>query len=275
MGSSRGINLFWWSSVKFEGKNQENFGDILSKYLVEKISGKNVVWKNPMKKNWLPFRRSIYTATGSILKHVSKDCIVWGSGIISKSDEVAEAEFVAVRGPETYNHLKNLGYKVNKVFGDPAILLPGLYAAKKEKGSEIGIIPHYVDYKMVSEWYNNDPQIKVIDLLTDDIEGVIDQINSCNLIVSSSLHGIIVAHAYEIPAVWVQFSKKLTGDNIKFVDYFKSVKLKPYKPEFINECLKMSEIETLLANYPNLPEANQIAELSRGLMEICPFKKEP
>ncbi|MBT8304410.1 MAG: polysaccharide pyruvyl transferase family protein [Bacteroidia bacterium] len=273
MNSSRNINLFWWSSVKFEGKSQENFGDILSRYLVEKISGKQVVWKNPMKRRWNPFRKKIYTTTGSILKHVSKDCIVWGSGIISRNDEVQEAEFLAVRGPETYKFLKEKGYDVNEVFGDPAILLPGFYKPKGKKEISLGIIPHYVDYNVVNEWYSDNKNIEVIDLLNDDVESVIEQISKCKEVISSSLHGLIVSHTYGIPAVWIQFSQKLSGDNIKFADYFKSVKLKPYNPEFIDKVKNEEELHELITKYPSLPKEIDIDDLRIGLMKVCPFKQ--
>jgi hypothetical protein len=37
--------------------------------------------------------------------------------------------------------------------------------------------------------------------------------------VSSSLHGIIVAHAFGIPAAWLRWSDKLSGDGVKFRDH--------------------------------------------------------
>jgi len=272
MKAAKNIHLFWWSSVKLERKHQENFGDILSKYLVEKISGKQVVWKDPSRGKWNPFRKKIYTTTGSILKHVSKDCIVWGSGIISKNDEVEEAEFLAVRGPETYNHLIDKGYKANKVFGDPAIVLPMFYKPKENKKYSFGIIPHYVDYEMISKWYSENSEIKVIDLLNDNVEEVIDEIVSCKQIISSSLHGVIVSHTYNIPAVWVQFSKKLSGDNIKFVDYFKSINLQPYSADFIDKPIDSEKFTNLIRNKPSLPDEGIIDDLSIKLMEVCPFR---
>lgn len=274
MKESRKINVFWWSSVEFEGKPYENFGDILSKYLVEKISGKVVKWVNPERKNWNPFRASIFTTTGSILKHVSKDCIVWGSGIISKKDDVAHAKFLAVRGPETFDHLVKKGFQVDKVFGDPAIVLPQLYMPKQKVDFKLGIIPHYVDHQVVSNWYQNDANVKVIDLLNDDIEGVVDEILSCEQIISSSLHGVIVSHSYNKPAIWSQFSKKLSGDNIKFVDYFKSVNLQTYEPLLIDHKLEVSELIKKLVLYPNLPEKGIIENLANELMEVCPFKSK-
>jgi len=272
MNFSKKIHLFWWSAIKLEGKSQENFGDILSKYLVEKISGRSVVWKNPSKTQRNPFKKKIITTTGSILKHISKDCIVWGSGIISKKDAVAKAKFLAVRGPETQKHLTSMGYKVPSVFGDPAIVLPTLYNPKLAKQFKIGIIPHYVDYNKVTKWYSNNPEVKVINLLNDDVEAVIDEITSCKQVISSSLHGVIVSHTYNIPAVWVQFSKKLSGDNIKFVDYFKSVNLHPYSPDFMDELKTSKDLVSIINSKPNLPENGLIEDLSAKLMGVCPFK---
>ena len=133
MMNRNNINVFWWSSIKFENKQQENFGDILSKYLVEKISNKNVIWRHPIKMKWNPFVQKVYFTTGSILAHVTNKCVVWGSGIISMEDIVSNATFLAVRGPETYEYLISKGYKVSKVFGDPAIVLPKYYNPHVEK----------------------------------------------------------------------------------------------------------------------------------------------
>ena len=38
MFSSNKIRLFWWNEIKMQGKSKENYGDLLGKYLVEKIS---------------------------------------------------------------------------------------------------------------------------------------------------------------------------------------------------------------------------------------------
>ncbi len=67
--------------------------------------------------------------------------------------------------------------------------------------------------------------------MTNDIESKTDQILKCERIISSSFHGIIIAHAYRIRAIWQRFSDVPFGDNIKFQDYFESVKIKPYVPE--------------------------------------------
>lgn len=272
MSQSKNINVFWWSSVIFENKPQENFGDILSKYLVEKISGKKVVWKNPRKNKWNPFKKKIYLTTGSILAHTTKNCIVWGSGIISKHDKVNEAVFLAVRGPETYNYLSNKGYVVQKVFGDPAIVLPKYYYPEVTKQFDLGIIPHYVDYSMVSEWFRGDNSVRVISLLNNDVEQVIDEILSCKQVLSSSLHGVIVSHSYNIPAIWIEFSNRLAGDGVKFIDYFKSVQIKPYLPLKVNEKIDEKDIKEYFNGFESLPKTDIIKNLSKKLLGVCPFK---
>ena len=116
------------------------------------------------------------------------------------------------------------------------------------------------------------PDLLVIDLMTNDIEATTDLFLQCERIISSSLHGVIIAHAYQIPAVWVEFSDKLFGDGIKFQDYFESVKLSCYPPVMVS---KISDLESVLNNfqtYPNLPKADEIKALQEGLMSVCPFK---
>ena len=209
---SNRIRLFWWNEVKLQGKQKENYGDLLGKYLVEKISQKKVIWINPNNFSIFNFFSPIYITIGSILTHATKNCIVWGSGIISKEYPIKRAKFLAVRGPQTRNHLKELGYQVPEVFGDPALLLPRYFNPKVKKKYSYGIVPHYNDMKVVKNWFSDRKDIHIIDIRTNDIEAKTIEFLSCKKIVSSSLHGIIIAHAYGIPAVWQKFSDKLFGE---------------------------------------------------------------
>ena len=127
------IPLFYWSSVKFENKPKENYGDLLSKYIVEKISAEKVKWVHPKKQPWYRFDKTNYLGIGSILAHASKNSIVWGSGIIDQNHPVEKADFRAVRGPKTRERLLALGYKCPEIYGDPALLLPKYFNPKVEK----------------------------------------------------------------------------------------------------------------------------------------------
>lgn len=265
------IRLFWWNEVKLMHKSRENYGDLLGKYLVEKISGKKVRFVIPKKWSIFNYVQPIYVTAGSILAHVNKHCIVWGSGIINKDQQVKNAQFLAVRGPQTRKRLLELGYEVPEIYGDPALLLPNFYHPAIEKKYQLGIIPHYNDYKLVKEWYKNEDTLKVIDLMTLDVEQTTDELLTCEQIISSSLHGLIVAHAYEIPAVWVKFSDKLFGDGIKFQDYFESVGINNYVPTTMNNFVSQDKLQHLFVDYPRIPDIIKLDRCKNDLIESCPF----
>jgi glycosyltransferase involved in cell wall biosynthesis len=261
------ISLWYYRMAN--GRN--NFGDLLGKYIAEKLSGKRVRHTN------LKSGRPVYVTIGSVLNTATglhTNCTVWGSGIISADDEVpSDLNILAVRGPVTQRRLRDLGIKPPTAYGDPALLLNKIYQPSASlKLWDVGIIPHYVDLSKVKNRIT-DRSIKVIDLITDEIEQTIDEIVSCKYIISSSLHGVVVAHTYGIPAVWVQFSDKLSGDNIKFEDYFASVGIEPYIGEnFSNKPLIKENIIRFVKSYsPN----NLIVSFDQDLLlQSCPFLNE-
>ena len=271
MMPSQTIPLFYWSEIKFIFKKKENYGDLLSKYLVEKISRKIVNWVHPKKQSWYKWDKTNYLTIGSIIHHVSKNSIVWGSGIIDNKQAITKADFRAVRGPQTRKYLINLGYECPKVYGDPAILLPKLYQPEVAKKYKLGIIPHYHDFKLVSDNYVDNPEIRVINLMTLDVEEVTREIMSCEKTISSSLHGVIVSHAYKTPGIWVEFSNKIFGNGIKYRDYLESVEIPYYQAELLNRKMNVEEIENLFKKYPGLPEVGMVDQLCDGLMRVCPF----
>lgn len=265
------IRLFYWSEIKFIHKEKENYGDFLSRYLVEKISGRPVRWVHPKKIRWYKRNKKNYLAIGSIIHHATKKSIVWGSGIIDRKQKVAPADFRAVRGPQTRKYLLEQGYDCPEIYGDPAILMPELYKPEVFKEYEMGIIPHYHDYKIVKELYKDENEILIIDMMTMDVEKITKQIMSCKKTISSSLHGIIVSHAYGIPSLWVKFSDKIFGDDIKYIDYLESVKLQAYEPPFITSKLGVDELKKLLESLPSEVTRKHLEELKRGLMGSSPF----
>ena len=266
------IRLFWWNEKIIQGKSKENYGDVLGKFLVEKISGKKVVFAWPKKFSFIDFFSPIYVTIGSILANVNHKCIVWGSGIINREIKIKKATFLAVRGPQTRKYLLELGYEVPEVYGDPALLLPRYFHPKVEKKYQYGLVPHYNDYQLIEKWFENRSDILLIDMMTNDIESKTIEFLQCEKIISSSLHGIIIAHTYGIPAVWQKFSDKVFGDDIKYQDYMESVQIPFYHSSIKNKVFTDEEMESLFNQYVTLPNPNIIEDLRNGLMEVCPFK---
>lgn len=266
------IRLFWWNEKIIQGKVKENYGDALGRYLVEKISGRQVDFAWPKKFSIYDFFFPIYVTVGSILSNVNHKCVVWGSGIIDRKIPVKNAKFLAVRGPQTRKHLLDLGYDVPEVYGDPALLLPKYFKPRVDKKYKFGFVPHYDDYKKVEKWFSNRTDVHLINMMTDEVESKTIEFLQCEKIVSSSLHGIIVAHAYGIPAVWQRFSDDVFGDDVKYQDYFESVELPFYVPAIRESEYAEGEMEKLFETLPSLPNIEVLEFLRDGLMRVCPFK---
>jgi hypothetical protein len=246
-----------------------NFGDILTPYLIEKISGKKAVLCKFNK------QEQKIVVTGSILSYDLKKTTVWGAGVFFKNSKISRGcvNFLAVRGPLTAKLVKQQFGKEVEIVGDPGILVRRFYPKKylpfKER-KYIGIVPHYIDYKKI-KMMNFDPDIfKVIDIKIG-VENFIDELVECKKIFSSTLHGIIGSQSMETPTAWVKFSDKVHGDDTKFHDYFQSVN--PLTPQ--SECLDMRVYnkekmeETFLSHEPEYVEIPEL--MMDRLLSVCPF----
>lgn len=269
------INVYWWSRVKENNEELENFGDILVPYLLDRTTEQKYSWIIPNKnrtlrilnKNWH------YIIIGSILRRATEHSIIWGAGIMFRDSMVPKAKFLAVRGPLTRKRLIELGHMVPEKYGDPALLISLFHISKTKKKYKIGIVPHFLDYDEVMAKFGDNKDICVIHLLTNNPQETIDAIDNCEKIVSSSLHGIIVAHALKIPALWLKVSDKLR-DDIKFYDYYSSLNIDIREIIYFNFS-SLEEIETIFKTYNNIssPKKENLDILINNLIETFPFKK--
>lgn len=228
---------FYW------GDNPHNFGDILTKNILDHFKIKHTHTNVPANANMF--------ATGSIARLAPFGATVIGSGVIRKNeDSNPMVIWKSVRGPLTRANVIRCGGECPEIYGDPALLLP-LFCPESEKKHKLGIVPHYQDYNRVAAAY---PKHNVIDVVDDDPMVVAKKITECETIVSSSLHGIVCAQAYGIPAARVVFSK-LHGDGIKFDDFYAS----------INRKCKISSVENPDFVVGDLPDLNPLIEIFKSI----------
>ena len=252
--------IYWCKNVNYE----KNLGDCITSYIYEKIKGIKPIYCT--EKN---LDEPVYFGSGSILVSCKnwKNVVVWGTGIMFSNDTFDEpTKTLAVRGPLTRKRYLELGYDCPEVYGDIGLLLPRFYKSKTTKLYKVGVIPHYVDYEFCKKIFSTLNSVKIIDICRD-IEDVIDDICECDMTISSSLHGIIVSHAYGIKSCWVKFSEKILGDNSKYFDYYSSLGLSVHKPIIIDYKRMMYNITKLIENYPN----PKFPIDTKNLMRVCPF----
>lgn len=261
------VLLYWYR----HSRDEENLGDFIGPYLIREISEIKILHVDDFTpKKYLKYQK-VYLTVGSILFAVESNTIVWGSGIIDSKQKVKKgAKYLAVRGPRTRKALLEQGDKCPEIYGDPALLLPLFYKIKSKKRHQFTIIPHYVDYDDIN--LSNFHYIDKVKMLSNDFDLTMDSIVESNFIISSSLHGLILAVAYNIPCVWIKLSDKLTGDDIKFYDFFESLDLYDitcYNVIDINEFIleKLPKIKPIL-----LEDRNKIKSIQKNLLDSYPFK---
>lgn len=133
-------------------------------------------------------------------------------------------------------------------------------------------MPHWRETDYFKTHYGN--LYEVIDLRTRDIESVVRRITSCRLILSTSLHGLIVAHAYAIPALHLKHGY-IDTDGFKFRDYYSSVGIEPYEGfTNIDEILALSPEgmdDFFDAHWQSALPQTDLNELRRKLLRAAPF----
>ena len=242
--------VFYWDS-------KPNFGDFIGPYLISKITGMSVL-------NIQNLQYPGIMAVGSIIQMLDrKNMTVWGSGLIEEpTDEVIKnlqkykPKILSVRGRETAKYLLEAGIDVpdQSIYGDPALILPLFYKPLESSHKKIGICPHHIHKeKFLSSILNKD-YLRIIDV-QKDVENVVNKISSSTVCISTSLHGLIIAQAYNIPWIWLEIiDDNLIGNDFKFKDFFSSIN----ESQVSHVKVKIEEISTLdfkiMAKKATLPD---------------------
>ena len=228
----------------------ENMGDLLNELIIEDVFGYKIVNSNPLNAHTtgigsglnavFPPKPTVKRLPKHILKKIynqfksPSQLQIWSSGFINYSNQEhiclrKNTKVAAVRGELTRKRLeKILNTKLHVPTGDGGLLASYLVKKPIQKKYSVGIIPHFkekdeIRFKTLAESYNNSI---VIDL-TDDPLKVVETIAECEVILSSSLHGLIVADSFGIPNKRVTYTNKLMGDGYKFNDYYSAFNVTP------------------------------------------------
>ena len=250
------------------GRGLNNFGDCLSPDIL-RYYGLTPVYV-PDDKN------SDVLLAGTILQWIDETfegCIIGTGGLARHSFN--KAKILAVRGKLTHEHFlcfRDIGHVA---YGDPGLLMSLVYPQEIEKIYELGIVPHFVDWdtecmKIWREKFRMNDNVIFISPIGNP-KDVIEKIKSCHNIVSSSLHGLIIADAFHIPNMrFVNRQTMCEGHDYKYDDYYSSLDI---DSTFI-EVDGREDYSTLL-NSTTLKPVNRIATLQNELNDImCKFASQ-
>lgn len=252
LGALRGnaVPAYWY-------RETVNFGDLLTP-VVLRHHGLTPVHAYPP--------RARLAATGSILEHLPEDFdgVILGSGFIDASSRARfpHARILGLRGTHTRDRIE--GHGTDIPLGDPGLYAARLMGARADPAFALGIIPHHsrLDVPAFARLRARAPDaVRIISPVAQPAR-VFAEMRACDLIVSSSLHGLILADALGIPSVWTA-ETTLLGGTFKFHDYASAVGRRDWAP------VSLTGEETLaqLAALSSCAPGDKVAECQEGLAD--------
>lgn len=239
------VNLHWWKM----SQKQNNLGDYLSTVVVKWMKEKSGIHTDASRSG-----KTVHLyAIGSIISGGYQNATIWGSGLIAGKlfwwRKFRKLDIRSVRGPLTRDLLLKNGYDCPEVYGDPAVLLPLIYMPQETAKKE--------DYLFVANHAVYTKDDHTLSPITEDYKSFVDKLTSAKRVVSSSLHGIILAESYGIPAVMIY--QPMVGD-FKFRDYY-------YSTGRYNFPMATTLEEALTLTPPPLPD---LKEMQKNTMSAFP-----
>jgi hypothetical protein len=246
MQSSNPLTAWWWRS-------KDNYGDILTPYVLSYASGRDVAWASAMDAEMISIG-SVMQVVNKRVTETQNPVYVWGSGMMEPvpMDIAHMAAISLVRGPLTATRL-NMD---DLPQGDPGLLADeALEISTTVKSHQYGIVPHWThnDTAGVDELMQALPNAKLINMITQDAIQTTQDIANCEVILSSSLHGLIVADSLGVPNIWIDTGRIAQNTRFKFFDYALSVGRAMAAPYNIKTLLASGIPEVNVSYFANLP----------------------
>ena len=254
------VNLEWWQEAVNVG---DQLSPVIHMWMCQKFG---VDPRRKMDNRRISIHRTKHVMElGSILGMGEFDACVWGSGIhceesarvVMEQRKFRKYDIRAVRGPLTGFFLRAAGYECPEVYGDPAVLMPLCYKPQNVlKKYKLAYVGHY------DQTYSGDEdvseRIHFISAATADYQNFINEIVASEIVLSSSLHGIILAESYGVPAVFV--TEGMEQELMKFLDwYYSTDRYEIKKADSLKDGIGMAPMK--------LPDLNRMQE---GLINSVP-----
>lgn len=219
-----------------------NMGDLLNKCMIEELFGIDVTRGDLRSCNLLAIGSGLdhimyaddrKTRIRQKIKYMFSDNVhIWSTGFIRGESETKKeliykhVHIHALRGKLTLKRMESqLGKRLDVPTGDGGLLAQKWLGYFPEKEYEVGIIPHFKEqhHPMVKALLEN-YDAAFIDL-TQEPKKVVEEIGKCKYVISSSLHGMIVADSFHVPNIHITLANSMFGDGNKFADYLSAFDL--------------------------------------------------
>lgn len=262
-----------------------NMGDILNRDIIKKCFGYDVERRTYLTGQISGIGSGLgnYTYEGGMIKNALKfifgkmfpNVYIWGTGFICYKDEDTKfykrnTKFCAVRGELSKKRVeKMVGHSLDIPTGDAGILASYLLQGNPQKKYSVGIIAHYKEqsepvFKNLLEQFPNSVFVNV----TKTPYEVVQLIAQCETVISSSLHGLIIADSLRVPNLHICVTDNLLGDGFKFDDYYSAYGV---KHEYINsKDASTVTLEKVVSQYKITDEMVNLKK--KEMLAAFPFK---
>ncbi|WP_344818070.1 polysaccharide pyruvyl transferase family protein [Microbacterium soli] len=198
------VPAFWWDG-------HPNFGDDLTPALLPRY-GIVPLYREP--------RAARLVGVDSLLEFMPADYAgaIWGAGLMKDARHpLPRAAALAVRGPLT---AERLGLRVEPAFGDPGILV-SRHITQPPPDGRIAVVPHghHRSHERLARLIAEAGDAARTVNVHQRAAGAVRAIAAARAVITTSLHGLITADAYGIPAVWTTLEPPLGGGDFEFRDY--------------------------------------------------------
>jgi pyruvyltransferase len=245
------VNVYYWSPKWFK----ENIGDYLNVLITNELLKRKGL--NPNKA--MAHTKMLY-GIGSILHIVEDNSTIWGSGVNGMCDTESikdkKLDIRLIRGKLTHKYLTDRGHVCPENYGDPGLLVSKLFPqfSTVNKKHDAIVIPNLFDYSLLK----GNCKLPIVLPTVYRWQTFFEQLNQAKFVIASSLHGIIMAESYGIPAIYLKLNKSEEID-FKFRDYYSGTERDNMKiAHSIEEAMDLG--------------GSEIPEISSGIEESFPYE---